>query len=412
MSTTMPLRTIVLLSYWGTDEPLTLASVVPTVHMLIASGLADRVVLCTVERAGRPVPPPLSMPGCVHVQWGATALGPRPLARAIDLLRLHVRVVRVVREHRPLLIMARGVVAGGYAHFASKATGVPYAVDYFEPHADYMADVGEWRRGGPLYRGLSWLMRLQRRSALRIVTVARNYREMLLADGVDPARVLVAPCPVDLERMRSDPMARAMVRREARLGDGLVGIYLGKFGGLYHRERSYAAFARYLELAGQASRMVVLTPEPVEVVLNGLREAGADLERVHVAYAPHGEVPAWLSAADVAFAPYRGTPSSACISPMKIGEYWAAGLPVLLTRGVGDDSAIIAGDPDAGALFDPEGDDLDDALRAVLARIGPEQRVRTQALAARHRSMRTTEEVYREIMAALPAGQRNQANSA
>lgn len=412
MSMAQPPRTVVFLSYWGTDEPLTLATVVPTLHMLIGSGLVDRVVLCTIERAGRPVPPPLAIPGCVHVQWGATDMAPRPLARAFDLLRLRDRIVRVVREHRPVLIMARGVVAGGFAHFAARSTGVPYAVDYFEPHADYMADVGEWRRGGPLYRGLSWLIRLQCRSALRMVAVAHNYRRMLVADGVAPERVLVAPCPVDLGRMRFDPAARAVKRREVGLGDGLVGIYLGKFGGLYHRERSHKTFARFLELAGPSSRMVVLTPEPRDRVLAGLQRAGVDLSRVHVGYAPHDDVPAWLSASDVAFAPYRGTPSSACISPMKVGEYWAAGLPVLLTRGVGDDSAIIADDPDAGALYDPEGDDLDAALRAMLARIGPKQRERTGALAARHRSMRLTEEAYRAIMAALADAQRNQASSA
>jgi len=393
---------LVLLSYWATNEPLTAATVVPTVHMVLQQGLVDRVVLCTVERGPGPVPSPLRIEGCEHVQWHASTLRPKVLARVLDLWRTYRRLAAILRAERPVLLMARGVVAGGFAHFAALATGVPYAVDYFEPHADYMADVGEWTRGGLLYRGLSWLMRLQRRTALRVVTVAHNYRRILMADGMDSDRILVAPCPVDSERMRFDPEARGAMRERIGMGEGTAAIYLGKFGGLYHRERSFLAFARFLEQAGSDARMIIMTPEPKDDVLAGLRQAGADLARVHVGFAPHNEVPAWLSAADIAFAPYRGTPSSACISPMKIGEYWAAGLPVLLTRGVGDDSAIIASEPDGGALFDPEGKDLDAALDRVLALIGaPGQRERTALLAARYRSMDITVAAYRAIFGAL-----------
>ena len=397
-------RTIVFLSYWGSDEPLTTSTVLPTLRMLIDQGMAGRVVLCTVERSAL-IPPPFQLQGCVHVQWRGRQGGPKALARALDLKHMHRELTTLLRSERPRLLMARGVVAGGMAHFAARSTGVPYAVDYVEPHADYMADVGEWRRNGPLYLGLNAMIGLQCRSALRLVTVSQNYRRMLLAKGVPAERILVAPCPVDAARMRFDPVARREVRAMIGAGDAPVGIYLGKFGGLYHREKSFAAFARFLERAGAQARMVVRTPELPEQVLEGMHAAGADTTRVHVGFAAHVEVPRWLSAADVAFAPYRGTPSSACISPMKIGEYWANGLPVVLTRGVGDDSSIIEQEPFGGALFDPEGTDLDQALDHVLQLLTvPEQRERTAALSDRYRSMDFTKAAYVRIMAALPKG--------
>jgi hypothetical protein len=84
---------------------------------------------------------------------------------------------------------------------------------------------------------------------------------------------------------------------------------------------------------------------------------------------------------------------------MKIGEYWANGLPVVLTRGVGDDSRIIANDAWAGALFDPEGNDVEAALDRVLGTIAREgQRSTTAALGGEHRSMRFTTEAYRKIL--------------
>jgi glycosyltransferase involved in cell wall biosynthesis len=325
----------------------------------------------------------------------------------MDVLRMRRRLARILRKEMPDLVMARSVIAGGLAHRVAVRLGVPFAVDYFEPHADYMADVGEWSKGGLLYRGLKRLISAQARTALRLVTVSHNYRRMLMADGVDGDRILVAPCPVDAALMRFDGSARVRHRAHLGIGAGPVAIYLGKFGGLYHREHAFRAFARFLERAGADAHVVIRTPEPVEHVLDGMRRAGADVQRVHVGFARHEEVPGWLSASDLAFAPYRGTPSSACISPMKIGEYWANGLPVLLTRGVGDDSGIIGSEPLGGAVFDPEGNDLDEALDKVLAVVrAPGQRSATAALAEKYRSMALTRAAYARILEAWAASRR------
>lgn len=397
-------RAIVFLSYWGSDEPLTVSTVLPTLRMMMDQGMARRIVLCTVERKGVP-PPPLTLPpGCVHVQWTAAQGLPKVFGRAVDVVRTRMRLAALLRRERPALLVARGVIAGGLAHRAATKLRVPYAVDYFEPHADYMADVGEWSRNGLLYRGLKRLIQAQARTALRMVTVSANYRRMLVELGVDGERILVAPCPVDMAAMRFDGEARARVRAALGIGSGTVAIYLGKFGGLYHSERAFRAFARFQQRMGPDAHVIVRTPGPVGPVVEGVKQAGGDPRRLHVGFAPHREVPVWLSAADVAFAPYRGTPSSACISPMKVGEYWANGLPVLLTRGVGDDSGIIEREPLAGALFDPEGDDLDAALdRVVDVLRRPGQREATARLAAEHRSMDLTRQAYERILGALEA---------
>jgi hypothetical protein len=49
----------------------------------------------------------------------------------------------------------------------------------------------------------------------------------------------------------------------------------------------------------------------------------------------------YLSAADFAFATIKSTPIRLYCCPVKNGEYWASGLPILLEDGIGDDSDII-----------------------------------------------------------------------
>ncbi len=398
-------RTLLFLDYWSLREPLTQATVMPTLHMVLEDRLADRIVLVTVERGSRAVSGPAELgEGIVHRPLVAGRAWPRALSRAWDVLGMVPRIAAIAREERVANVMARGVVAGGLAHFVHRRTGIPYAVDYVEPHNEYMTDVGEWTRGGALDRGLAWLIKAQLRSARFGVTVANNYLERLVAMGVPRSKLLNAPCPVDVVRMRFDQAQRTSLRAHHGWGDARIGVYAGKFGGLYHREHAFRAFAEAQRHAGDGYVTIILTPQPEDEVRAGLRAAGYAGERVLVRYAEHHEVPAYLSAADFAFAPYRATPSSACISPMKLGEYWASGLPVLLSRGVGDDSAIIERELFAGALFDPLGADLAVGMARIQNILTmPDQRTHTGELAARYRSMEFTRQAYRRILGGATA---------
>jgi len=390
-------------SYWSLDEPLTRATVIPTLEMVLSHGMVDRVVLCTMERhASAGQDPQFHDTRIKHIPFRSLPFGPKVIGRSLDVLRTVPRMMRAARREHAGFIMARGVVAGGFAHFAAQRTGLPYAVDYFEPHADYMADTGVWRKGGILYRALRWSIARQLCTARFQVTVTHNYHDRLIAMGANADRLLVAPCPVDIERMRFDANARERTRSELGWEDAIIGIYVGKFGGLYHREAAYKAFAETQRRIGARYAQIILSSEPLDHVIDGLRNAGFDTRRVLVRYVQHAGVSAYSSASDFAFAPYKATPSSACISPMKIGEYWANGLPVLLTRGVGDDSGIVACEPFAGALFDPLGDDLFDALDRVMAMIArPGQRASTSLLAQRYRSMDITREVYQRVLSGV-----------
>ena len=53
------------------------------------------------------------------------------------------------------------------------------------------------------------------------------------------------------------------------------------------------------------------------------------------------QVPSYLSAADIAFSGVRQNPSKRYCSPIKHGEYWACGLPVIVPDGISDDYLLV-----------------------------------------------------------------------
>lgn len=52
-------------------------------------------------------------------------------------------------------------------------------------------------------------------------------------------------------------------------------------------------------------------------------------------------MPDYLSVADFAITPVKPVPTKRYCTPIKDGEYWSIGLPVVITKDISDDAAII-----------------------------------------------------------------------
>ena len=55
----------------------------------------------------------------------------------------------------------------------------------------------------------------------------------------------------------------------------------------------------------------------------------------------HSRVPDYMGLGDFAISPYKPVPSRKYSAPIKNSEYWALGLPVIITKNIADDSKII-----------------------------------------------------------------------
>jgi hypothetical protein len=396
------LEHVVFVGFWGVNDPLTIASLIPTIELFRRKGYADSITLATVERDDlQGIHSPIS--GVDHVPLFASRAALKSMARGLDIVSLPLQLKRALRGKRVSLFIARGTPAGQIPSSIAMFSRTPVIIESVEPHTEYMVQSGEWGAHSISARVGSRLEQFVLRNAQGIITVSERYAARLRQEGLSPERITTVPCTVDLGRFRFCEDERQKVR--SMLGwqnDALVGVYLGKFGGMYHDELAFRALAEFLLRYPGNGRLLVLSPSDHEQIKAGLHRYGATLEHVHVLRVPHDQVPAYLSAGDLAFALYKGTPSSLYLSPVKNGEYWANGLPVIMTRGVADDSALIEQAAEAGALFDPVGDDLKfalDKVRDTLKVTG--QRSLTMAFAEKHRSRERLDVAFRYLLQRL-----------
>jgi glycosyltransferase involved in cell wall biosynthesis len=205
----------------------------------------------------------------------------------------------------------------------------------------------------------------------------------ILPARVPPDRVLEAEWGSDVDRFRPD--ATGPVPFERAPGEIIV-VFVGAFR-KWHGAVHLVHAMRQLRARGRTTVKAVLIGDGPE--LAAVREAAAGLDSVILTGAlPHEAIPACLAAADVGVAPFdvTGHPALAIDfywSPLKIFEYMASGLPVVVPRI--PRLAEVVRDGCEGFLYDAA--DADGLARAIeravdaadLARVGANARERVVA---------------------------------
>lgn len=401
---------ILYLSYDGLLEPLGSSQVVPVVRGLAGAGLALEVL--SFEKPGD-----LAMSESVArtrevlddagVAWHPLPYHARPSlpATGYDIWQGTRQIRRFLRRGEGKVVLhARSYVAAlmglqGLRRYrrGRPGQGIPPRLlfDMRGFWVDERLEAGRWRAG-------TAVVKLARRTEARllhqadwVVHLTRAGLENVeqLAPGVELPPSSVIPTAVDMERFRpaGDPAA---LRGALGLGDGPVIIHTGTLSGWYLGTETFRLGKSLMEKTGGS--FVVLTRE-VE-----LAEALSRKERVRVCIrsVPHGEVPRWLGAADVGLCLVRPGFAKTASAPTKIGEYLAAGLVVVGTRGVGDLDAHFSGSPVALAV-DPR-QDPDTMVPWIMEALARKDRVaEARELAARYYDLEQAIEGYRRIYEVL-----------
>nr|GFD18489.1 hypothetical protein [Tanacetum cinerariifolium] len=141
-----------------------------------------------------------------------------------DFRRFPRELKAQARAFKADFILARGAPAGALAYLVHRQTGLPFYVESFEPHAEYMRKSGVWRWYDPRYIFQQYWENQQKRRAAGLMPVAENYRRRLMAEGVPAERIITVPCSVSLTDFAFDAEARARMRHRLALpADALVG---------------------------------------------------------------------------------------------------------------------------------------------------------------------------------------------
>ncbi len=241
------------------------------------------------------------------------------------------------------LIISRSSFAGIFGVIFFIFYRVPFAVESFEPHSDYELNIPNgWRKFGIRYIFLKFFENIQKKYAFVLLPVSNFYKLKLLEEGVPESKVIVQPCCINYNKVAFNEITRLKIRKELNIPvEHYVGVYAGKFGGLYYENDAFKFIGELYRKFERKMSIILLTPMSEETIRNELIYFGLDSSCIHIKYVDPKEVFNYLMAADFAFNFHISNSVSNFFSPIKNAEYWSIGLPIIISRNIGDDSELI-----------------------------------------------------------------------
>jgi glycosyltransferase involved in cell wall biosynthesis len=384
----------VYITYWSLRDPLCQTQSLAYLRGLAARG--HRFVLVTFEQPRYALTPErraeakreLAEQG---IYWYPLRYHKRfsILATGFDcFLGAAVGVFAAVR-HGARAVHSRTSIPAAMALAVSLLSGRKFLYDSDSLLSEEYADTGHWAPDGTAYKVTAWFERQSRRRADSVVTLSERLRRDFVEEYGVSAPVAVIPCCVDETRFSFDPRARELRRAELGVGGETLFVYMGKVGERYLVGETFDLFKAARERVGPA-RLLILSGDDPEAFHRIAAARGVRPELYDVRHSAHEDVSGWLSAADAGLALIRSVRCERGSSPIKTAEYLAAGLPVVITPGIGDHSALVEREG-VGVVVDPAapGGCEEGAARLgeLLARGGEDLRVRCRRAAERHFSL-------------------------
>lgn len=303
------------------------------------------------------------------IRWTTIAYHNRPplIGQLRDMAAFFAKALAIARRERVTLIHARSHPPMLVALALKRWTGARLLFDFRDFWADSNLAHGRFK---PVFR---WFKRRERdfvAGSDAVVTLTAHAAEHLAHAYPDPARppaskYTVIPCCADFAHFRVTG-SRTAARAELGIApDATVLLYLGSIGAVYLVPEMMALFAELRRLRPGAVFLLVCNNGHDEVHA-AARRAGVPASALRVVTAPRARIPFLIGAADLAVAFKRADLANLGCSPIKIGEFFASGVPVIANAGVGDLDALLAPDRNGSLVL---ADFAPATMRAALARV-------------------------------------------
>jgi glycosyltransferase involved in cell wall biosynthesis len=199
------------------------------------------------------------------------------------------------------------------------------------------------------------------------------------------AKFFVVPCCPNVNAFGNQIPHRDEVRQTLGLTGKFVVTYLGSLVWYQMPEESLRIFRLIREIKPDAHFLAITTdPAKMQALVE---KSGIPASDTTIRSFPPQEVPRWLVASDLALMLRDTTETNRVASPVKFGEYLAAGIPVIVSQHLGDCTGIVE-QQRLGVSVDLSQTDaqLRETLAASLAQLPPDLSMRCHEYATRELS--------------------------
>lgn len=315
-------------SHNGLLDPLGQSQVIPYVRCLISAG--HSFTLISYEKEDRPDSDIRELEKSLNdvgVEWVRLPFGSGKVAGLKRIAAGVSAIRRVSRRVRPDIVHLRGFMPA--LIYKLSFLGIPYIYDFRSFVVGELVDSGRVREGALLHRGLKWLDALSVSTASGLVVLEKSAEELLRntyrVPGV-PLKVIRTSTEVALYRARSSANA-------SPLECPIRFVYLGGARQPYRPDLALR-FVLQLMRSGVDCRVDFINERDHEVISMAVVDTQFPQNRITVRSMAQRDIPGALEEYDAGLIFIDTSKWRRVCSPTKLGEYLAAGLPVVALTGL------------------------------------------------------------------------------
>ena len=271
--------------------------------------------------------------GCYSLKFGFIGIY-RTISKVSKLAR------EVIDSFGPTYIYTRSSASSFWGRGIAREQG---ASSIYHIKAERSAEVALERGKGLRSYIVRLLDLMEIRRSDRLACVSRRLKDWVIRE-TSRHDVEIIPCCIDKSKISFDPKSRAEIRHRYGFNDeNKVICYMGGVS-VWQRISDIVQLCERISHLRSTYRFLFVVRQ-TELVTKIIQETDLAMEKCRVLRCLHSEVPKYMSAADAGIIMRHDIVVNNVACPIKIGEYLGCGLPVILTRGIGDYSKTI---PEAG----------------------------------------------------------------
>ena len=336
-----------------------------------------------------------------NIQWVSSRYSQNSLKALFYYLVDLARLVFLCYKYKIKIIHIWCTPPAIIAYPLSLITGAEIVLDSYEPHAESMVENGAWTRESLKFKLLFWFEKAVSRKAKVVISATSGMKDYAQNKyGVLFDNFYVKPACVNIDQFSFKDKKKNELLERFGLQNKIVGLYAGKFGGIYLEREFFDLAKEFVNFYGDNFRMLILTSHSRKEIEERCKACGLDHENIISMFVPHKAISEYMGLADFAITPVKPVPSKRYCTPIKNGEYWALGLPVVITPNISDDSDIIL-ENDIGVVLEGFNEEeyrkvvreIDRLLKQYTMK---ELYDKIRYIAIRYRSLEIAEEIYKQ----------------
>jgi glycosyltransferase involved in cell wall biosynthesis len=356
---------ILVVTYWDYHDALIQTYTLPYVRLIINQTSVTKVVLVTLQKSDKTIQNPDQdievLPFRYH-RFGAAAI--------FKMVANTLVLIRKIRKEKMEAIHCWCTPAGVYGLILKLFTSRKLIIDSFEPHAEPMLEAGVWQRNSLAFRILFLCEKLQARYAdylIACVASMKSYSEKKY--GIMRNDMLWKPACVDFEHFDIAKRKNEDLLKQLGLANKIVCVYAGKFGGSYYGIEVFHFIKEAHTFFGDSFRFLLLSNHSKEEVAAWMQELDIPEVVMVQRFVDHRVIPNYIGLGDFGLVPFIPVPSKRYGSPIKTGEYMAMGLPIVISKGISDDSELVGNNSIGYVLRNQNVEEYDQALESLASLI-------------------------------------------